>query len=443
MARDTILGLTEAIRDRELTAVDAVQQCVDRIARYGQRLGCFRELHFESALQQAEKIDQRRSREAEIGGLHGLPLALKDNIVSTLGSSAAGASILEHYQSPFNATAVERIQSSDGVVIGRTNCDEFSMGSSNEHCPFATVRNPWSHGHVPGGSSGGSAAAVAAGFCPAALGSDTGGSIRQPASFCGVVGLKPTYGRVSRWGLIAFGSSLDQIGPLTHTVGDAAMILRTIAGVDDRDATTADVAVPDYLSRIEQPIENLRIGVPRQYRGESNDPEVNRVLDEAIERYRDMGAIIVDLDLPMTDYAIATYYVIAPAEASSNLARYDGVRYGRRVPTDSGGLEDLYLESRSQGFGPEVQRRIMLGTYVLSAGYYDAYYKRAMQARRLIRQEFEQAFSGCHAILGPTAPTPAFRIGDTVHGPFSKGDIASIPHGAAVFLLCKKKGVLS
>lgn len=286
------------------------------------------------------------------------------------------------------------------------------MGSSTENCAFGSVRNPHDPSRVPGGSSGGSAAAVAADLVPAALGSETGGSVRQPAALCGIVGVKPSYGRVSRYGLVAFGSSLDQIGPCARNVRDAAAILNVIAGVDRRDSTSSDAPVPDYLASIDEPIKDLRLGVPRQYVTESNDPAVNDAVRRAIRTFESLGATITDIDLPLTDYGIATYYIIAPAEASSNLARYDGIRYGRRAALEPGeDLFDLYAKSRAQGFGPEVQRRIMLGTYVLSAGYYDAYYKRALQVRRLIKNEFDAAFKQCHALIGPTTPTPAFPIG--------------------------------
>ncbi|MHC4991765.1 MAG: Asp-tRNA(Asn)/Glu-tRNA(Gln) amidotransferase subunit GatA, partial [Planctomycetota bacterium] len=314
-----------------------------------------------------------------------------------------------------DATAIERLVHAGAVVIGRTNCDEFAMGSSSEHCAFGAVRNPWDPDRVPGGSSGGSAAAVASGTCPAALGSDTGGSIRQPASLCGIVGVKPTYGRVSRYGLVAFGSSLDQVGPLTRTVGDAALLLQVLAGFDPRDSTCAEREVPDYLARLDEPVEDLRIGVPRQFRSEDNHPAIAAALEEAASALAGLGAEIVDVDLPLADFGISTYYVIAPAEASSNLARYDSIRYGRRADLpDDADLEAVYARSRAEGFGPEVQRRIMLGTYVLSAGYYDAYYRRAMQVRRLIKEQFEEALRGCHALLGPTSPCLAFHIGEKV-----------------------------
>jgi aspartyl-tRNA(Asn)/glutamyl-tRNA(Gln) amidotransferase subunit A len=320
--------------------------------------------------------------------------------------------MLREYRSPFDATAIERLMGAGASIVGKTNLDEFAMGSSGENCAWGTVCNPWDTGRVPGGSSAGSAAAVAAGMCAAALGSDTGGSIRQPAAFCGIVGFKPTYGRISRYGLVAFGSSLDQIGPLTRSVRDAALLFQVMAGADERDSTTALEPVPDVLGVLETPVEGLRVGIPSQYLSDANDAEVNLAVRTAAETYERMGATIVPVELPLTDVGISTYYVIAPAEASSNLARYDGIRYGHRAELKAGDdLQSLYSRSRAEGFGPEVQRRIMLGTYVLSSGYYDAYYKRALQVRRRIKQEFDAAFATCDVLLGPTTPTPAFEFG--------------------------------
>ncbi|MCZ6543934.1 MAG: Asp-tRNA(Asn)/Glu-tRNA(Gln) amidotransferase subunit GatA [Planctomycetota bacterium] len=408
----SILGLVEALKHREISAVQLVQDCFEGIEQLDEKLHCFHETYPQRALQAAESIDGALEAGDEPGPLAGVPIALKDNIVTSFGHTTCSSRILEDFNSPYTSTAAQRLIDAGAIVIGKTNCDEFAMGSSTEHCAFGEVCNPWDLTRVPGGSSGGSAAAVAARLCPGALGSDTGGSIRQPASLCGVVGVKPSYGRVSRFGLVAFGSSLDQIGPLARCVKDAAWLLRIIAGPDRRDSTCSDLAIPDYLNGIDQPPENLRIGVPKQYLSDKNEPAVNEAVYSAIELYRDLGAEIVDIDLPLTEYGVATYYVIAPAEASSNLARYDGIRYGRRAPLEPGeDLFDLYAKSRAEGFGPEVKRRIMLGTYVLSAGYYDAYYKRALQVRRLIKQEFDAAFEKCHALLGPTSPAPAFEIG--------------------------------
>jgi aspartyl-tRNA(Asn)/glutamyl-tRNA(Gln) amidotransferase subunit A len=412
---DPIHDLVSAIQRGETTAMEAVRTSLDAIRARDGEFNCFHEVFEDRALERAEVIDAQsrdRKRAAVRGPLLGVPIAVKDNIVTAYGRTTCSSRMLENYRSPFTATAVERLEAAGAIVIGKTNCDEFAMGSSSEHCAWGPVRNPWDPARVAGGSSGGSAAAVAAEFVPAAIGSDTGGSIRQPASMCGVVGVKPTYGLVSRYGLVAFGSSLDQIGPLTRSVRDAALMLQVMAGVDQRDATSADVKIPDYLAAIDEPIENLRIGVAKQYRRAENDAAVTESLDNAIAAFRDRGADIIDIDLPMTDYGIATYYIIAPAEASSNLARFDGIRYGRRAETGPGDdLFDLYAKSRAEGFGPEVQRRIMLGTYVLSAGYYDAYYKRAIQARQRIKRDFDHAFERCHAIIGPASPTAAFPIG--------------------------------
>lgn len=410
---DPIHDLVSSIRRGEQTAQAVVQASLNAICQRDGELNCFRETYADDAMERAAHIDARVQRGDEnLGLLAGVPIALKDNIVTEFGCTTCGSRMLENFRSPYTATAAQRLINAGAIVIGKTNCDEFAMGSSTEHCAFGATRNPWDPSRVPGGSSGGSAAAVAANMAPASLGSDTGGSIRQPASMCGVVGLKPTYGLVSRYGLVAYGSSLDQIGPFAHTVRDAALLLNVIAGPDVKDSTSTRLAPRDLLDRIDEPIADLRIGVPKQYRREENVPAVSAMLDEAVATFRSRGAEIVELDMPLTEYGIATYYVIATAEASSNLARYDGIRYGHRTTPIAGeGLSTFYARSRTEGFGPEVQRRIMLGTYVLSAGYYDAYYKRAMQARRLIKDEFDRAFSRCHAIIGPTSPFPAFPIG--------------------------------
>ncbi|MHC5114253.1 MAG: Asp-tRNA(Asn)/Glu-tRNA(Gln) amidotransferase subunit GatA [Planctomycetota bacterium] len=407
-----ISELAASIRTGQVAAADVVGGCLDRIEREDGPLNCFRETWADAALDAAREIDRRVAAGDDPGPLGGVPVAIKDNIATTTGTTACGSRILESYRSPFAATAVQRLVDAGAVPIGKTNCDEFAMGSSTEHCAFGPTRNPWDPERVPGGSSGGSAAAVAAGLCPVALGSDTGGSIRQPAAMCGIVGVKPSYGRVSRYGLVAFGSSLDQVGPLATSVADAALLLRTMAGRDERDSTTADRDVPDYLADLDEPLAGLRLGAPKQYVDPGNDPAVNAAIEEASAIYRDLGAEIVEVDLPLTRYGVATYYVIAPAEASSNLARYDGIRYGRRATLEAGEtLDDLYARSRAEGFGPEVQRRIMIGTYALSAGYYDAYYKRALQVRRLIKDEYDRAFAACDAIIGPTSPIPAFPLG--------------------------------
>ncbi len=370
--------------------------------------------------------------ESRPGPLSGVPIAIKDNICigpdlsvpgdgrGYAGRTTAASRMLEHYESPYTATAVQRLLDAGAAIIGKTNLDEFAMGSSTEHSAFGPTRNPWDLSRVPGGSSGGSAAAVAAGIVPVALGSDTGGSIRQPAGLCGVVGVKPTYGRVSRYGLIAFASSLDQIGIFANCIDDAATVLSIISGPDPMDATSADRLVPDWTSTA--PINGLRIGVPRQTRSSANHPGVAAAFEEALRVCGSFGAEIVDIDLPLTDHGIAAYYIVAAAEASSNLARFDGVRYGRRAETRPGEvLADLYARSRSEGFGTEVKRRIMLGTHVLSSGYYDAYYATALQARRRILADFTSAFNdqGCHCIAMPASPGPAFRLGEKTDDPLS------------------------
>ena len=346
------------------------------------------------------------------GNLHALTIAIKDNIATKRGTTTCGSKMLEEYRSPFNATVIDRLEDAGAILVGKTNCDEFAMGSSTEHCAWGAVLNPWDKSRVPGGSSGGSAVAVATRMCHAALGSDTGGSIRQPAALCGITGFKPTYGTVSRFGLVAFASSLDQIGTFTSTVEDAARIMQVIAGYDEHDSTSNPEPPPDFMKDIHSPFENLRIGVPSQYRNSNNEQSINDAISSAIETYRTLGATIVDIDLPLTDVGISTYYVLAPAEASSNLARYDGIRYGHRTTEHCNNLFELYAKSRAEGFGPEVKRRILLGTYVLSSGYYDAYYNNALKIRRLICEEYKRAFSTCDVILGPTTPTVAFKIGE-------------------------------
>jgi aspartyl-tRNA(Asn)/glutamyl-tRNA(Gln) amidotransferase subunit A len=405
-----------AIRDGIASgALGAERTCaamLDAADRHNPLLNAYHETFREHAIAAARKVDEDARAGRLLPPLAGVPIAVKDNVATRLGRTTCSSRMLESYRSPFDATAVERLVAAGAIVVGKTNLDEFAMGSSGEHCKWGPVRNPWDPTRVPGGSSAGSAAAVAAGLCAAAIGSDTGGSIRQPASFTGIVGLKPTYGRISRWGLVAFGSSLDQIGPMTRSVRDAALLLDAMSGVDERDSTTADLPPTALAATVERPLEGLRVGIPRQYVSDANDPEVNAAVQAAADAYRAMGATIVDADLPLTDVGISTYYVIAPAEASSNLARYDGIRYGHRAQLKPGeDLFTLYARSRSEGFGPEVQRRIMLGTYMLSSGYYDAYYKRALQVRRRIKEEFDRAFASCDVLLGPTAPTPAFGFG--------------------------------
>ena len=409
----TVAALSGAIRRSEQSAVDVVESTLDRIGTLDPQLGCFQETYREGSLSAARRIDRRIAQGEDPGPLAGVPIAVKDNIVTDFGRTTCGSRMLENFRSPYTATAVQRLIDAGAIIIGKTRCDEFAMGSSGENNAFGPTRNPCDPSRVPGGSSSGSAAAVAAGLVPAALGSETGGSIRQPAAMCGVVGAKPSYGRVSRWGLVAFGSSLDQIGPMGLCVADVALLLGVMAGSDPHDSTCSPQPVPDYLDDIERPSDQLRLGVPRQFLRDDNDTRVNDAVRKAIDLLSDLGAEIVEVDLPLTDYGIATYYVIATAEASSNLARYDGIRYGRRATLEPGEeLYDLYARSRAEGFGEEVQRRLMLGTYVLSAGYYDAYYLRALRVRRLIKQEYDRAFESCDALLGPTSPCTAFPIGE-------------------------------
>jgi aspartyl-tRNA(Asn)/glutamyl-tRNA(Gln) amidotransferase subunit A len=397
------------------TAEAIVESSLKAAAALQQDLNAFLQIDREGALARAKAID---AEPKDHQSLAGIPIAVKDNICVRGMQTSCGSKILGDYQPPYNATVIERLQNAGAVVIGKTNCDEFAMGSSNENSAFGPVKNPWDVERVPGGSSGGSAAAVAAGIVPVALGSDTGGSVRQPASLCGVVGMKPTYGRNSRYGLVAFASSLDQVGVFGRTIRDVATVLGVIAGRDIHDATTADVAVPDYAAQLGDGIKNLRLGFPRALFGEGLDAEVRAAVERTIDTYRDLGVEIVDVDLPHAKYCIAVYYIIATAEASSNLARFDGVRYGFRAE-DTPELRQMYRKTRDEGFGAEVKRRIMLGTYVLSAGYYDAYYRKAQQVRALLKQDFARAFSACDAIITPTAPTPAFRLGEKVDDPLS------------------------
>jgi aspartyl-tRNA(Asn)/glutamyl-tRNA(Gln) amidotransferase subunit A len=419
----SVIKLRESIARGETTARAAVESALASAERLNGTLNAFLEIDREGALSRADAIDTKIK---SAGGtpalpdlpLAGVPVAIKDNICVRGMQTSCGSRILGPYHPPYNATVIERLIAAGAVVIGKTNCDEFAMGSSNENSAFGPAKNPWDTARVPGGSSGGSAASVAAGIVPIALGSDTGGSVRQPASLCGVIGIKPTYGRVSRYGLVAFGSSLDQIGVFARHASDAAAVLEIISGRDPHDATTADVAVPIYAAELDTDIKGLRLGIAREFLGEGLDDDVRSSIEKAIDAYRDLGAEIVDIDLPHAKYAIAVYYIIATAEASSNLARFDGVRYGFRAE-EAPALRDMYRKTRDQGFGAEVKRRVMLGTYVLSAGYYDAYYLKAQQVRTLLRQDFANAFAKCDAVLTPTAPTPAFLFGEKVDDPLA------------------------
>ena len=416
--RASASDLREAIVAGRLSATEACQAALDRIDRVNAPLNALVHVDTERALARARALDAGRGVD-DPGPLHGVPIALKDNLCVKGVRTTAGSPMLKSYVPPYDATVVTRLERAGAIIIGKTNCDEFAMGSSTEYSVFGPAHNPWALDRTPGGSSGGSAVAVAAGMTPIALGSDTGGSVRQPAAFCGVVGLKPTYGRVSRYGLIAFASSLDQIGPLARSVRDAARLFEAVAGHDPHDATTAPEPVPDLARALTGDIRGMTIGVPRSILHDGLDPDVARLFVEALESYRALGASITDIELPHAEPAVKVYYLIATAEASSNLARYDGVRYGHRTTLDAmeATLELMYRRTRDEGFGPEVKRRIMLGTYVLSAGYYDAYYIKAQQVRTLIRQDYDRAFERVDAVAVPTTPGPAFRIGERAEDP--------------------------
>ena len=411
-----------------MTATDLVEESLKRIAEVEQDVQAFLLVDEEQARAKAKLIDQDLAETEDLGILAGLPMGVKDNIVTEGTRTTCASKILANYNPIYSATAYKRMVAGQAIMVGKTNMDEFAMGSSTEFSGFHPTYNPWNLDYVPGGSSGGSAAAVAAGEVYFALGSDTGGSIRQPASFTGTVGLKPTYGLVSRFGLVAYASSFDQIGPITKNVEDAAYVLQTLAGHDEYDSTSADVAIPDYISPLNGEIKGMRIAVPKEYMGPGVDPAVKERIEAALKVFESLGATWEEVSLPHTEYAVATYYILAPSEASSNLARFDGVRYG--VRTDSAeNLIDLYKKTRSEGFGSEVKRRIMLGTYALSSGYYDAYYLKAQKIRTLIKQDFDQVFADFDLILGPTVPTTAFRIGEKISDPLQMyvNDILTVP----------------
>lgn len=423
----TIHELHDKLKTGEVSAVEATSAMLDRIETVEPQIGSFITVAPEQALADAAAAD-RRIAAKNIDLLTGIPLALKDIFLTEGIRTTCGSKILNNFVPPYSATSFEKLKQAGAVLLGKLNQDEFAMGSSNESSAYGCTRNPWDQTRIPGGSSGGSAAAIAARQATATLGTDTGGSIRQPASHCGCVGLKPTYGRVSRYGVIAYASSLDQVGPLTRDVTDSAIMLAAVAGHDPKDSTSVDVAVPDYLAALTGTIKGLRIGLPKEYYIAGLDADVQSAMNSAIETYRRLGAEFVDISLPHTDYAVATYYLIATAEASSNLARYDGVRFGHRTE-NADNLLEMYCKSRSEGFGAEVKRRIMLGTYALSAGYYDAYYVKAQKVRTLIMRDFIQAFEGVDVILTPVAPTPAFRIGEKTNDPLQMylSDIFTIP----------------
>ena len=410
----TIHQLLEQLRAGELSSREVTQACLDRVEKVDDRLNAFISVDAADALAQADAADQSRAVGEDLPML-GVPVAVKDVLAVKDQPLNCASKILGEFNSPYDATVIQKLRAAGAVVFGRLNMDEFAMGSSNENSAFGPARNPWNTDCIPGGSSGGSAVAVAADECIASLGSDTGGSIRQPAALCGCVGLKPTYGRVSRYGLVAFASSLDQVGPFTKDVRDAATLLQVIAGADDRDSTNVPEPVPDYSAALSGDVKGLRIGLPREYQVEGLDPEVKAATDAAVKQLEALGAEVKEISLPHTEYAIATYYIIATAEASANLARFEGVRYGARL--DGADPEEMNRKTRGAGFGEEVKRRIILGTYVLSSGYYDAYYLRAQKVRTLIRQDFLKAFEEVDLIASPTTPTPAFKIGEKTGDP--------------------------
>jgi aspartyl-tRNA(Asn)/glutamyl-tRNA(Gln) amidotransferase subunit A len=402
----------------DISAEGITTSYLDTIRQRDPAVKAFLHVNEESALQQARYIDGKRKRGEPLGPLAGMPVAIKDVLCINGQPTTCGSKILENFVPPYDAHVIERLRQADAVLLGKTNLDEFAMGSSTENSAYQATRNPWDLERIPGGSSGGSAAAVAASMAPLALGTDTGGSIRLPASLCGIIGLKPTYGRVSRFGLVAYGSSLDQIGPFAHDVFDAALLLETIAGHDPRDSTSVDQPVPAYTKTLNEQVKPLTIGVPKEFFGEGLDAEVEQAVRGALKVYQDQEATIRDISLPHSRFAVATYYLVATAEASSNLARYDGVHYGYRAPQFDN-LIDMMCRTRGQGFGAEVKRRIMLGTYALSSGYKDAYYLKALKVRRLIKNDFDQAFADCDVIMGPTSPTAAFKIGEKVDDPLA------------------------
>lgn len=410
--------LLDALQRGQTSATEIAQAYLQAIRDREPRIQAFLHVDEAAVLEQARQVDVRRQRGEPLGKLAGVPVAIKDNICTQGWPTTCASKILQHFVPPYDAGVIRRLKAADAILLGKTNMDEFGMGSSSENSAFQMTRNPWDEARTPGGSSSGSAAAVAARETPLALGSDTGGSIRQPAALCGIVGLKPTYGRVSRFGLVAFGSSLEQIGPLARTVPDAALLLEAIAGHDPQDSTCARQPVPSYSQLVQQPLKSLTIGIVREYFDEGIDSDIARSLQEALQVYRSLGANLVDVALPHTHNGVATYYLVATAEASSNLARYDGVHYGYRTAKYDN-LLDMYTKTRGEGFGAEVKRRIMLGTFALSHGYKDAYYLQAMKVRRLIKEEFDAAFTRCDILLGPTTPAPAFRLGEHTDDPLT------------------------
>jgi aspartyl-tRNA(Asn)/glutamyl-tRNA(Gln) amidotransferase subunit A len=417
MHNKTIAELSAGLHRKEFSSLEVTRAFLSRIRQFDEKLNCFISITEEQAIADAKNADNQLAR-GDAGPLTGIPLAHKDIFCTRSVKTSCGSRMLDNFYSPYDATVVSRLQAAGTVMLGKLNMDEFAMGSSNETSFYGPVKNPWDTRSVPGGSSGGSAAAVAARLIPAATGTDTGGSIRQPASFCGITGLKPTYGRVSRYGMIAFASSLDQGGPLSTTAEDSAMLLQAMAGFDEHDSTSVDHPVPDYRASLNDKIDGLRIGIPKEFFGGDLQPEIARLIESAVEELRKQGANVQEISLPHINLSVPVYYVVAPAECSANLSRFDGVRFGYRCenPKD---LHDLYMRSRGEGFGAEVKRRILIGTYVLSAGYYDAYYLKAQKVRRLISQDFNEAFQQVDVLVAPTSPSPAFGIGEKTNDPIS------------------------
>ncbi len=426
----TAVQLAEAIASGQTSALEATQAYLAAIGKLEPQIAAFNQVLADRAVQHAKDIDAKRQSHQHLPPLAGVPVAIKDNMCTSYAHTTCSSKMLANFRAPYTATAVAKLEAAGAVVLGKTNLDEFAMGSSTENSALAATHNPWDTDRVPGGSSGGSAAAVAARECAAALGSDTGGSIRQPAALCGVVGLKPTYGRVSRYGLVAYGSSLDQIGPLAQDVADAALLTQVIAGHDPRDSTSVPRPVPDYTAQLDEPIEGLRIGLPKEFYCEALDEQIDDAIHKAADAYKSAGAQIVEVTLPhsridtdeagqFSSYAVACYYIVAMAEAASNLARYDGVHFGHRTDEPVGDIIELYCKTRAEGFGEEIKRRIMLGTFTLSSGYYDAYYNKALKVRRLIANDFTEAFKTCDVLLCPVTPTTAFKLGEKTDDPLA------------------------
>lgn len=428
MHNKTAHEIRDMLRNKEVSALEVTKNTFERINLVDKKLNAFLSLNEDEAINNAIKVDEKLAAGEKLPDLAGIPIGIKDNMCMRGTKTTCGSKMLENFISPYDAHIVEKFKANNAIIIGKLNMDEFAMGSSNENSAFKNVKNPYDLERVPGGSSGGSAASVSSGEVYASVGSDTGGSIRQPASFCGVVGMKPTYGRISRYGLVAFASSLDQIGPFTRDVEDCAIVLNAIAGKDNRDSTCADVKVPDYTSYLSKDLKGIKIGLPKEYFGEGISNDIRNSMLETIDVLKYQGAEFREISLPMSEYSLAVYYILASSEASSNLARFDGIRYGYRAP-DFEDAVDIYIKSRSQGFGEEVKRRIMLGTYSLSSGYYDAYYKKALKVKTLIIDEFKNAFKGLDVIMSPTSPSTAFKFGEKIGNPLEMylSDICTVP----------------